>query len=72
MFGKASRMFICVYYITIILFTHKSLLEKFWEEPVNRREFFENFAKARNFEPLIAANWYNVSHADLRPHKVKL
>ena len=28
-----------------------------WQEPHNRRVFFETYAKANEFDPLIAANW---------------
>jgi len=29
-----------------------------WHELKNRRIFFENFAKANKFDPLVAKNWY--------------
>ena len=30
-----------------------------WDEPENRRKFFENYAQANGFDPLIAKNWYS-------------
>jgi hypothetical protein len=27
----------------------------------NIREFFENFAKSREFDPLVVENWYSLS-----------
>eukprot|EP00026_Physarum_polycephalum_P001930 Phypoly_transcript_01933.p1 GENE.Phypoly_transcript_01933~~Phypoly_transcript_01933.p1 ORF type:complete len:924 (+),score=109.23 Phypoly_transcript_01933:169-2940(+) len=36
----------------------------YWLEKSNRRKHFEKFAKARGFDPLIAANWNEVSVAD--------
>eukprot|EP00026_Physarum_polycephalum_P000662 Phypoly_transcript_00663.p1 GENE.Phypoly_transcript_00663~~Phypoly_transcript_00663.p1 ORF type:complete len:1097 (+),score=133.55 Phypoly_transcript_00663:927-4217(+) len=32
-----------------------------WNEIRNHREFFDNFALSRGFEPLVAKNWYSVT-----------
>jgi hypothetical protein len=32
-----------------------------WNVPVERRKFFESYAKQNGFDPLIPENWYNVS-----------
>jgi hypothetical protein len=32
-----------------------------WSVPENRRAFFDNFAASKNFSPLVAENWYNVT-----------
>ena len=46
-----------------------SLLEKY-QNSGSRRRFFEFFAKANEFDPLIPDNWYNVSSANIVKHKV--
>jgi len=37
-----------------------------WEDAASRRKFFENFAKAHKFDPLIAENWYLHSMAKMK------
>ena len=36
----------------------------------NRRNFFERFAEARAFDPLVADNWYSIRVDDLMERKV--
>ncbi len=31
----------------------------YWHDIQNRRNFFIEFAKKHNFDPLVAENWYN-------------
>eukprot|EP00026_Physarum_polycephalum_P003695 Phypoly_transcript_03709.p1 GENE.Phypoly_transcript_03709~~Phypoly_transcript_03709.p1 ORF type:complete len:736 (+),score=66.77 Phypoly_transcript_03709:154-2361(+) len=41
----------------------------FWKIQDNKKAFFEAFAKKRNFDPLIAQNWYNYTLRDYQKHK---
>eukprot|EP00026_Physarum_polycephalum_P000635 Phypoly_transcript_00636.p1 GENE.Phypoly_transcript_00636~~Phypoly_transcript_00636.p1 ORF type:complete len:901 (-),score=99.66 Phypoly_transcript_00636:59-2761(-) len=41
-------------------FTYKP--RNFWKERNNHKEFFEEFARERGFDSLLASNWYSVSH----------
>ena len=43
-----------------------------WRVTENRRAFFENFAKKKNFDPLIPSNWYLVSYDEVVSEKVVL
>lgn len=44
--------------------------DSFWKTHTNRREFFENYAKARGFDPLKPPNWYRTIYVDLKGYKV--
>lgn len=41
-----------------------------WRDVNNRREFFENFAAKKGFDPLIAENWYTFTREDILAEKV--
>lgn len=41
----------------------------YWMDVGKRRELFDNIAKSRNFDPLIAENWYKFAK-DARTEKV--
>lgn len=47
--------------------------EKFlrWAHPDIRRAFFNNFAKVKGFDPLVAENWYLITRSELLKHKVR-
>jgi len=36
-----------------------------WKAPNGRRNFFDDFAKSRQFNPLNAENWYSISHREI-------
>jgi hypothetical protein len=36
-----------------------------WKRYQQRRKFFDNFANSKQFDPLVAENWYSVSHKDI-------
>jgi len=38
-----------------------AVTKKFWEEAVNRKEFFDSFARNNQFDPLLPRNWYSIS-----------
>eukprot|EP00026_Physarum_polycephalum_P001288 Phypoly_transcript_01289.p1 GENE.Phypoly_transcript_01289~~Phypoly_transcript_01289.p1 ORF type:complete len:982 (+),score=115.84 Phypoly_transcript_01289:110-3055(+) len=37
-----------------------------WDDPYNRKRFFDTFAKRKKFDPLIAKNWYKVNLNKIR------
>lgn len=43
------------------LFLTHCLTVGYWEEILNRKDFFNNFAQRHAFDPLIPENWYSVS-----------
>ena len=36
-----------------------------WSDPETRRNFFEKYAKNNDFNPLLPANWYSQSKAQI-------
>ena len=67
-------LFVSHSYFIFILF-----LDSFSEKPrsywttkqgMNSRKFLEEFAKSKNFNPLVAENWYKVQKKDFTKHKV--
>lgn len=34
----------------------------------NRRKFFEDFATAANFDPLVADNWHSITKENLKKY----
>lgn len=46
------------------------LQEIFWANTKNRKLFFNEFAKNKQFDPLLASNWYNVTSHDIRAMNV--
>lgn len=53
-FGKSHSTFLAP---LLPIFNH--LFVEFWQHPMNRRKFFEKYAKANKFDPLVAENWYS-------------
>jgi hypothetical protein len=41
------------------------------EKGKNMRLFLEEFARQRNFDPLVAESWYAISKEDLSQYKVE-
>eukprot|EP00026_Physarum_polycephalum_P001919 Phypoly_transcript_01922.p1 GENE.Phypoly_transcript_01922~~Phypoly_transcript_01922.p1 ORF type:complete len:959 (+),score=104.66 Phypoly_transcript_01922:166-3042(+) len=54
-------------YPNIGLLPHKFLRipRSYWEVKKNQLKFFDEYAKEKNFDPLVAENWYLVSVEDL-------
>jgi hypothetical protein len=44
---------------------------RLWTKDKERKVFFDNIAAEHNFDPLVPANWYNLSYASLEKHKVR-
>jgi len=36
-----------------------------WKAVGKRRNFFEEFSKSKNFDPLDAQKWYSITHGDI-------
>jgi hypothetical protein len=43
-----------------------------WSDTKSRREFFDNFAKDKSFDPLVASNWYSWGYDDFMKYRVML
>lgn len=41
----------------------------YWEEPLHCREFLDEFAKEKGFNPMEVRSWYSVSLNELRRRK---
>jgi hypothetical protein len=48
------------------------MVHGYWkqEKGANVREFFVRFAQRRNFDPLVAENWYSIHQKDIVATKV--
>ena len=60
-------------YARFSLFTHpfsNSSLVAHWKDAENRKKALMKYASVHSFDPLIAANWYQVSHNDLNSYSV--
>ena len=40
------------------------------KSPVYRRQFLENYAKKKGFDPFIPENWYSQSRSEIRAEEV--
>jgi hypothetical protein len=40
-------------------------LDSDWTKPENRRQFFDDFAALREFDPLVPSNWYSIGYHDI-------
>ena len=47
-------------------------VDKYWHKFEHRKLFFDSIAKKRDFDPLLAANWYNVPFSAYCDEKVHL
>eukprot|EP00026_Physarum_polycephalum_P001762 Phypoly_transcript_01764.p1 GENE.Phypoly_transcript_01764~~Phypoly_transcript_01764.p1 ORF type:complete len:946 (-),score=154.63 Phypoly_transcript_01764:299-3136(-) len=43
--------------------------DNYWKDPKNRRQFFDEYARDHNFDPLEAGNWYSVLYEELVQYK---
>jgi hypothetical protein len=46
------------------------LIGNYWHSESNRKKFFDDFAKKKRFDPLVAANWYCVTREEIEAEKV--
>lgn len=54
----------------IVLFLTNIIQVGFWLDLQNRRDFFDEFAAANKFDPLVAKNWYSVPKERIIERKV--
>jgi hypothetical protein len=54
--------------LDLLLFTVKT--SKYWMDTHNRKAFFLEFAKSKNFDPLLPENWYAISRKEILQFKV--
>lgn len=43
----------------------------YWNNRENRKHFFDLFAENRNFDPLVAGNWYKISKLAITKEQVQ-
>lgn len=46
------------------------LIEMHWDDPADRKLFFDGFAKEYAFDPLIPENWYSIPAERIKSYKV--
>jgi hypothetical protein len=54
----------------IIFYYYFLFLGDFWADPKNGRNWFDDFACERSFDPLLADNWYNLAAKSIYSAKV--
>jgi hypothetical protein len=47
-------------------------LESRWHSVFNRKKWFDDFARSRGFDPLIASNWYKMNYSQLALQEVSI
>jgi len=45
------------------------LTRNYWHTKTNKVKFFNNFAKSKGFDPLVAENWYRVARVEIKKTK---
>lgn len=50
----------CQVCILSIVILSNFIAAQYWDDPRNRRKYFEDFAAEHNFDPLTVSNWYSV------------
>eukprot|EP00026_Physarum_polycephalum_P002997 Phypoly_transcript_03006.p1 GENE.Phypoly_transcript_03006~~Phypoly_transcript_03006.p1 ORF type:complete len:734 (+),score=100.03 Phypoly_transcript_03006:377-2578(+) len=55
--------------VPFVLSKFKNFVHGYWKSRQNRKDFFDSYAKKLGFDPLIASNWYSVSHDDIAAEK---
>ena len=65
-FNLKGSFFLFFIFTTLFCFDFKFLISlgyigNYWEKTHNRRKFFVQFARKLGFDPLCAADWYNMN-----------
>jgi hypothetical protein len=47
------------------MITNYHLTENNWKNEKERRKFFDNLARSKDFDPLDARKWYTITHKDV-------
>ena len=58
--------FVFVFFLSVITITQGSR----WHTISSRKKWFEDFARSRGFDPLIADNWYKITPSQLAQQEV--
>lgn len=66
-----------ILYSSLLFIIHSHVLlinkiEQYWAEAKNRRQFFEDFAAKKGFDPLSASHWYHIPSFHVYHSKVLL
>lgn len=71
LFFSSIYIFFIIIFIELFYFIYILLFSEYhWKSPTNRRQFFERFANEKNFDALIADNWYSVQVNDIQAFRV--
>lgn len=61
--SRTNRTFIV--FCLLDCFNYSIFIIGDWTSKVVRRQYFDQLAKQKNFDPLVPENWYSVTHADI-------
>ena len=56
-----SLFLLCLFYLVLFYLILIILIEKYWHNVDNHRDFFDRFAVQHKFDPLIPKNWYQIN-----------
>ena len=63
-----------VFFIFIFIIVFWDLIsnvgDSYWAKEESRRRFFDSFAEAQGFDPLVPKNWYSVSKEAIQKQRV--
>ena len=45
---------------------------KYWDKKEHRKLFFDDLARTKGFDPLVAENWYSIDKETVLAEKVRL
>ena len=57
-------------FFLVLLLILTLLYSDMWDGEIKRRKFFENYARANDFDPLAADNWYAQPKDKIMSYKV--
>lgn len=66
--ANSYTLLVCTQF-TLMAFQLINLVGSYWQVSDNRKRFFDSFATRKEFDPLIAFNWYSVSSTDVMEEK---
>ena len=57
-----SLLFSLLFHLIFLYYhSYSPHLAELWNDPIRRRKYFENYARANDFDPLVPDNWYSQS-----------
>lgn len=57
---------------TLYLNINNSIQEDYWADFDNRKQEFDKFARSKDFDPLVATNWYSLTTSDFMEKEVPI